>query len=395
MAYIIELLDSVNKKYEEYLASQEPNINLLNLWKARDENSHSKMIKTLLHPKGSHKQGTKFLKSFLEIIMENISITEEQLKEVTVKAEKHRIDISLYLKNDFFIIIENKLDAGDQSNQLVRYYEHIKGDNTYKVKDNQIYLIYLTLDGHAPSDTSLTYPNKKETIPLERVNCISYGNEILEWLGQCIKDVSSDKEASLPSLLSSALIQYKDTIEELTGKKNGRKNMREKIVNEIVHHFLSESNKNINEIAVLIESLEISQFIFKSLSWIKAYNDRDGFALYYGSFKRGEHSAVSFEELFEKLNKLPKSNSESTESVQPYAFQLKGKDNRMVTVEFLPFGIPKKPIYKITVGILNELVLRNKNQETFRAPQSIWQEKACFEVSSKWKDKLKSYLDKE
>jgi hypothetical protein len=79
-----------------------------------------------------------------------------------------------YLKEDFAkdfndyledhknnsISIENKIDVGDQPQQLLRYYNHNKGKNT---------VYYLTLTGHQASEESCCVLKAEEDY-----YCISY-----------------------------------------------------------------------------------------------------------------------------------------------------------------------------------------------------------------------------
>ena len=70
-------------------------------------------------------------------------------------ADSRRIDLFISYKKDFAIIIENKIDAGEQDNQLEDYYNNKKKDN-YK----NLYMIFLTPSGYEPS--TLSEESKKE-----------------------------------------------------------------------------------------------------------------------------------------------------------------------------------------------------------------------------------------
>ena len=118
---------------------------------------HSRLLATLLNPKANHGLENEFLKSFLTalglpedyITYCKKQIVERPIGEVT-EATGGRIDIILEDRGHA-VIIENKIYAGDQSNQLLRYYNYgIKmfGENNFK-------LVYLTLYGSDPSASSL------------------------------------------------------------------------------------------------------------------------------------------------------------------------------------------------------------------------------------------------
>lgn len=119
---------------------------------------HSRLLATLFNPKANHGLGNEFLRQFLVTAIKvddnyithcNESIAERYVGEVT-ETTGGRIDIILE-DGKHGIIIENKIYAGDQPNQLLRYYNYgVKqfGENNFK-------LVYLTLYGSEPSSDSL------------------------------------------------------------------------------------------------------------------------------------------------------------------------------------------------------------------------------------------------
>lgn len=118
---------------------------------------HSRLLATLLNPKANHGLGNKFLKLFLialglpedYITHCKEQIVERPIGEVT-EATGGRIDIILEDRGHA-VIIENKIYAGDQPNQLLRYYNY--GLKTFG--ENNFKLVYLTLHGSEPSPDSL------------------------------------------------------------------------------------------------------------------------------------------------------------------------------------------------------------------------------------------------
>ena len=119
---------------------------------------HSRLLATLFNPKANHGLGNEFLRRFLVTAIKvddnyithcNESIAERYVGEVT-ETTGGRIDIILE-DGKHGIIIENKIYACDQPNQLLRYYNYgVKqfGENNFK-------LVYLTLNGSEPSSDSL------------------------------------------------------------------------------------------------------------------------------------------------------------------------------------------------------------------------------------------------
>jgi len=119
---------------------------------------HSRLLATLFNPKANHGLGNEFLRQFLVTAIKvddnyithcNESIAERYVGEVT-ETTGGRIDIILE-DGKHGIIIENKIYASDQPNQLLRYHNYgVKqfGENNFK-------LVYLTLYGSEPSSDSL------------------------------------------------------------------------------------------------------------------------------------------------------------------------------------------------------------------------------------------------
>lgn len=89
------------------------------------------------------------LKSIEEIKHSYINIKREE------KADTRRIDLFISYKKEFAIIIENKIYAKEQTNQLDDYYKNKKKDN-YK----NLYMIFLNPSGYEAS--TLSEESKKE-----------------------------------------------------------------------------------------------------------------------------------------------------------------------------------------------------------------------------------------
>ena len=167
---------------------------------------HSRMIYSILTERKFQKQ---FLMSFLNSIDVSLSddVSFSDLKNISVEKEKAisngRVDlfISFKIKNiSYNVLIENKLLAGDQPEQMDRYLSYM---NSSYPNDNN-YVCYLTLDGSAPSEDS--------TKRLNEIKLISYDSEIMSWIEDCIKIASREPG------VREVLIQYSSLLEKLTGK---------------------------------------------------------------------------------------------------------------------------------------------------------------------------------
>lgn len=196
----------LKKNYEKmaYLTGRNFNIfDVLGL-SANEVRTHSAFLAELLNPEGSHGQRDKYLSLFVDRLSLKKPFKSE---DATVYCEKYigqvsedgksggRIDLLIKNKNGQQIIIENKIYASDQPNQLLRY------DKAYP----DAALFYLTLEGGEPSAVSLGGKSFQ-------VETISYDKDIIPWLELCMKE-----SASLP-VIRETLHQYINLIKNLTGQ---------------------------------------------------------------------------------------------------------------------------------------------------------------------------------
>jgi hypothetical protein len=215
------LLNKVSKLYLSHHSEELQKGNLFNLFYLLEIESkelmHSKFIAYLLNTRENHGMGDAFLKSFLHKVLHK-EISDKTL-ESKVQIEKTistgntnpenngRIDILLKY-DDTEIVIENKIYANDQNRQLIRYQEAHPNASIY----------YLTLNGTLPDEISI----KDETTTLmsdEHFYCISYVNEMINWIEDCIHLVN-DK----PSL-KFGLKQYLTIIQDLTNRNQMNKEL--------------------------------------------------------------------------------------------------------------------------------------------------------------------------
>ena len=215
METIIKMLDAISKLYEQQRKVEEKKreegdfFNVFNTIHLRTEEVrlHSAFIAELLNPKGSHGLGRRFLQAFLELIgiqdgfidyhrCPHGIITERGIGNKTAN-EGGQIDIIIE-DGKHAIIIENKIYAGDQGNQMLRYnnYGKKKFPDGYK-------LVYLTLDGHEPCDDSLGDDIYEYVIA-------SYEEDIVNWLEKCYT-ISEGKP-----LVQSVIKQYCELVKQLT-----------------------------------------------------------------------------------------------------------------------------------------------------------------------------------
>ena len=227
---MISLLHKVNQLVqEEKILKKEKerrgeNYNIFEVMHAqRDEvYTHSAIIASLLNPKWNHGCKSTFLKIFVDHLKESLpnvdfsfdTDLEKCLVDVeyyigNVSLEKEsggRIDIIIQSeKRDKAIIIENKIYADDQKKQLYRYKNYAQ--THYK----SYIILYLTLDGHVPSNDSTS----GDMFSMEEGKdffCIDYKSFIRDWLISC-----KEKAASSP-VVRETITQYYNLILKLTNQ---------------------------------------------------------------------------------------------------------------------------------------------------------------------------------
>jgi ribosomal protein S18 len=218
----LENLSLISRKYK-IINSTKETFNIFSILRNEyDEvNLHSKFITELLKDKN---YGRKFIELLLPIIgVEKINYKRVNIfSEYSVK-DNGRIDIILkfFLEdNKKVIVIENKIYADDQYQQLKRYYDSMLMEG---YKSEEIELVYLTLAGAEPSEDSI------KGLPAavrENMRIISYKDDIITWIEDCIKEV-----AQVP-IIRETLVQYESLLKKITGK--GERIMTEEMKNMIL-----------------------------------------------------------------------------------------------------------------------------------------------------------------
>lgn len=171
--------------------------------KSSSELLHSAIIANLLDPHGSHGLGAESLRSFLSplnhptINFENVEVSREVSVSGANDDEWGRMDIVITSDKNL-IIIENKIDADDQLQQLIRYKKYAENNS----KDHL--LLYLTKDGILPDKKS-----SGNMVAGKDYSVISYRTHILNWIKDCIGMVANKP------FLHSTLIQYHNTVNRL------------------------------------------------------------------------------------------------------------------------------------------------------------------------------------
>lgn len=224
-------VNAVLNNYEKIAKITGENFNIFSVMRmeANEVKTHSAIISELLNPKGKHGLEDVPLKLFIEQIKSGIndienrdeilkkfyldtknskSIVEEHIGRINKdKTEGGRIDIVIKDNKGKAIVIENKINAPEQQNQLLRY------KNAY----SKAPILYLTLEGKKPD--SAKYFNLNKDLPLEEdlvpnkdYFLVSYEKDILEWLEKCLKE-----SVKFP-MLREVIQQYIYLIKKLTNQ---------------------------------------------------------------------------------------------------------------------------------------------------------------------------------
>lgn len=239
----------IQKKYDDIaeITGEKFNVfSVLNLT-SNEVRTHSAFIGELLNTRGSHGLKDIPLKLFIKVLEDKfilneieeleilidldrfkfntetaITVVEKNIKKLNEeKTEGGRIDIIIEDRDKLnALIIENKIYAGEQQNQLVRYYNYCKGNFLKEAP-----ILYLTLDGSSPT-------SGVGLVEKQHYFNISYKEDIVNWLELCIK------EASDKPMLREVIKQYIYLIKKLTNQTINKK-MSEEIQNVILKNFSS------------------------------------------------------------------------------------------------------------------------------------------------------------
>lgn len=230
--------------------------NVLGLW-SEEVRLHSAMLAELLNPEGNHGCSDAFLAAFIqEILNLNKDESMQYLSKAIITTEYSigcisedsmnggRIDILVTMPDDSelpSLIIENKIYAEDQDNQLRRYYnwgiKHFHSSDKFKI-------LYLTLYGNKPSFRSI---GEGKEFAYET---ISYANDIRVWLKKCAS-IAYDKPK-----VRETIIQYSHLLTQITTYNMENTNL---LVEEIA------SNNDYLKNAILVCSLQ-NEIIKKAIA---------------------------------------------------------------------------------------------------------------------------------
>ncbi|MHC5310990.1 PDDEXK-like family protein [Myroides sp. LJL116] len=255
----IQTINSLISKYKEISNVNGENYNVFKIigLTTNEQRVHSAFLANLLDPKGSHGYGTVFLKLFIE----QLGITGFNVQGAVLKVERNIgkktaneggfLDICIWDNNDFHIIIENKIYASDQENQMIRYFN-------YGNRRKHFCLFYLTLNGSEPNVSySCTDPiTGKELAVGQDYSLLSYSFDIKTWLEKC-----REKAVTSP-LLREGISHYLHLINYLTNQ-NMSSLMKTEVTKELV------KRESVLNLAMLKQSIQDAELSIQLDFWNK------------------------------------------------------------------------------------------------------------------------------
>lgn len=220
-------LDEVITYLEERRVSHDESGDNYNIFQvihmtSNETSVHSAFLADMLSPDGRHHTGGTFLRLFIEMLSD-----EQKLKLGDFDVDNARVSVEFYIGKmteytggrldiivssvingiEKAVIIENKIRADDQNNQMIRYYnyaeEHYQGNYL---------LLYLSPDGSVHDLEKTAHSTKIDLKENEQFHTISYESFIRGWLMKCL-DTVPDKP-----LISSAITHYYNLLGFLTGQ---------------------------------------------------------------------------------------------------------------------------------------------------------------------------------
>ena len=225
-----QLFESLRKIDKEAKAQEEGTKHAFNIFsilrKYDDEvGLHSRFLAEILDPTASHTMPI-FQKLFIDEVI-NPAIENQDWERDFLDSSIHytceteayikgfgRVDIILKSAENV-IIIENKIHAADQKQQLQRYFDACL---TLGYSAEHIYILYLNKNGEQVTSYG------KGQLRDEDFGGISYRDDITNWLDKCVEKVASYEH------IEQTLMQYRRLVSSLTGDSRTAK-MKESHVN--------------------------------------------------------------------------------------------------------------------------------------------------------------------
>jgi len=314
MEFLLKELNVIRKEFE-MLRNREERFNIFSaLHKENDERRlHSRFISVLLQPKGKHGKGRLFLKLFIDQVkeFEGFVLNDSTLvyPKEDDKKENSNIDILIINRNEKqCIIIENKIYAGDSNlnsgGQIERYINHAIDNESIPLEN--IYVIYLTLDGHEPTKESV-----KGYEDFQNVLVYSYEEIILPWLEESLKEVvnqpflreSINQYIKLVQKMTtnSSSIEERIAYKDLIGSSEENLMSAKKLIDNFIHikwHTVFDFWNNLQNLIINDSSFQLIKPFDKDTIDSKKPNECIRDITHYEVYRKGQREKQKCEMLF-------------------------------------------------------------------------------------------------
>lgn len=204
----------VDKILRDIVTTTAPHYNIFSILNVHkyETKLHTPFLCHLLNTSASHGQGDLFLNSFLKrfaFLAENDGNVSHSYVYEECSTDQGRMDIVVEYKqgNEYKIaVIENKIYAPDQPDQLKRYHDYIVRGRGFK-KGN-FHIIYLKPFRSLPSGNSIPRNVYLQLEDDRSIVSIGYHEDISPWLLNLLPEIK-------PLQLHSIINQYLTTIKAL------------------------------------------------------------------------------------------------------------------------------------------------------------------------------------
>ena len=198
---LLDKVGAVVRSYAEKRKKTDADFNIFRVCRVDHyETIHSAILAEWINPNGSCVLAESFLRALFRKldIAYPFNFQAYRVHTEFIITDKRRIDI-LIEDGTYAVVIENKIYADDQNNQLNDYSTYLK--RQYRSECSMLY--YLTLQGHDPSE----YSCSDSSIYAK----ISYRDHIISWLEECAK-IAADHP-----VIQNTIYQYVNHLKSITG----------------------------------------------------------------------------------------------------------------------------------------------------------------------------------
>ena len=289
----------INQRVEKNRLKTPGTMNIAEIMNShRLENQHSNILSFLIDPKGKHNH-KEYGNSFLEMLKEKglklrgstiVSVEREDSTD-----EFRRMDLFIKTGSDF-IILENKIYAGDQPNQINDYLSFVEQQIG---SSENIFVVYLTSFGREPSEVSITKGSLYALKNSCRYVSLSYSSDILNWLMALNTKNEED-------VLKAGIIQYIDIVKAISNQRTEAFDMSQEISKELLKEYGKLTREQLREKLIAVHEFQDNISLVLFINFFEdAFKEANGkLVLFcnnkydYKSIDEWKNDVVKFQEKF-------------------------------------------------------------------------------------------------